>query len=132
MAKNTSIERAPCLLRLLGGLLCSGTLSYASTAIAQVNNADLACYLHSSDGIQYDLSALCGGFTPTPVAEIQENIAQDDSADAEAVETETVEAVEIEAEAVEIEAEAAETEAIPTIEETTERLPTVPLIQAVP
>lgn len=30
--------------------------------LAQVNNADLACYLHSLDGQQYDLSALCGEF----------------------------------------------------------------------
>ncbi|MEM9089768.1 MAG: hypothetical protein AAGC93_13595 [Cyanobacteria bacterium P01_F01_bin.53] len=30
--------------------------------LAQVPNADLACYLHSQDGQQYDLSALCGGF----------------------------------------------------------------------
>ncbi len=30
--------------------------------LAQVNNADLACYLRSLEGVQYDLSALCGGF----------------------------------------------------------------------
>jgi hypothetical protein len=30
--------------------------------LAQVNNADLACYLHSLDGQQYDLSALCSQF----------------------------------------------------------------------
>lgn len=30
--------------------------------IAQVNQADLACYVHSLEGQQYDLSALCGGF----------------------------------------------------------------------
>lgn len=32
------------------------------THLAQVNNADLACYLRSLEGIQYDLSALCPGF----------------------------------------------------------------------
>jgi hypothetical protein len=30
--------------------------------LAQVNNTDLACYLHSLDGQQYDLSALCSQF----------------------------------------------------------------------
>ena len=30
--------------------------------LAQVNNADSACYLRSPDGQEYDLSALCGGF----------------------------------------------------------------------
>jgi len=34
------------------------------TAIAQVNNANHTCYLHSPDGQEYDLSALCGGFEP--------------------------------------------------------------------
>ena len=38
-----------------------------STAIAQVNNADLACYLHSPDGQQYDLSARGGGFDPAAI-----------------------------------------------------------------
>ncbi len=32
--------------------------------VAQVNNADLACYLNSPDNVQYDLTALCGGFEP--------------------------------------------------------------------
>lgn len=32
------------------------------TELAQVNHADSACYLHSSDGREYNLSALCGGF----------------------------------------------------------------------
>ena len=30
--------------------------------LAQVNNADLACYLHTLDGQEYDLSALCSGY----------------------------------------------------------------------
>lgn len=37
-------------------------LGCAMSAIAQVPNADLACYLHSVDGHEYDLSALCSGF----------------------------------------------------------------------
>lgn len=50
------------------GLLCTvASLIPTHRATAQVNNADLACYLHSPDGQQYDLSALCGGFTE-PVA----------------------------------------------------------------
>ena len=53
------------VLSLLGA--ASTNLLSPSKAIAQVNNADLACYLHSPDGQQYDLSALCGGFT-APVA----------------------------------------------------------------
>lgn len=47
---------------LVSGLVLS-TLSAAlggSSASAQVPNADLACYLHSPDGVQFDLSALCG------------------------------------------------------------------------
>ena len=44
---------------LLGGL--SGLLLPLATA-AQVNNADLACYLHASDCVEYDLSALCTEF----------------------------------------------------------------------
>ncbi len=35
---------------------------FNQTRIAQVNNADLACYLRSLEGVQYDLSALCAGF----------------------------------------------------------------------
>ena len=38
------------------------TAAHAQVNIAQVNNADHACYLHSPDGVEYDLSALCGGF----------------------------------------------------------------------
>lgn len=34
------------------------------TAFAQVNNSNRACYLQSTEGIEYDLSALCGGFEP--------------------------------------------------------------------
>jgi len=49
-----------------GGLLWGATLSQTPTAIAQVNNADLACYLNGTDGRQYDLSELCGGFNATP------------------------------------------------------------------
>lgn len=67
LAQNTSACRPPrLLLGLLGGLACGSTLGYplgdSSAAIAQVNNADLACYLNAEDGIQYDLSALCSGF----------------------------------------------------------------------
>jgi hypothetical protein len=39
--------------------------------IAQVNNADLACYLNSPDQVQYDLTALCGGFTPVQSVVLQ-------------------------------------------------------------
>lgn len=46
---------------ILGSVGSSAVLQ--SAAIAQVNNADLACYLESANGQQYDLSALCGGFT---------------------------------------------------------------------
>ena len=35
----------------------------ATPALAQVPNADLACYLNSPDGVQFDLSALCSGYT---------------------------------------------------------------------
>ncbi len=42
-------------------------LNLAQMHIAQVNNADLACYLRSLEGIQYDLSALCGGFVAQEV-----------------------------------------------------------------
>lgn len=44
-------------------------LGAAPKAVAQVNNADSACYLHSPDGQQYDLSALCGGFIPPAAAQ---------------------------------------------------------------
>ncbi|MEL7494096.1 MAG: hypothetical protein AAGJ95_09065 [Cyanobacteria bacterium J06554_11] len=37
-------------------------LSQTPPARAQVNNADLSCYLHTTDGQQFDLSALCAGF----------------------------------------------------------------------
>jgi len=70
------------LLGLFGGLVCGSTVSYSSRAaaeplpqriapqqIAQVNNADLACYLNSTNGRQYDLRELCGGFTAAPSAE---------------------------------------------------------------
>jgi hypothetical protein len=39
--------------------------------IAQVTNADLACYLNSPDQVQYDLTALCGGFTPVQSVVLQ-------------------------------------------------------------
>ena len=69
VAKATVARRAPRFaLGLVGALLWSSALSYAPTASAQVNNADLACYLHSEDGTQYDLSELCGGFTAVPAS----------------------------------------------------------------
>ncbi|MEL6605140.1 MAG: hypothetical protein AAFP20_18150 [Cyanobacteria bacterium J06614_10] len=37
-------------------------LSHIPPAHAQVNNADLSCYLHTASGQQFDLSALCAGF----------------------------------------------------------------------
>ncbi|MEL6470091.1 MAG: hypothetical protein AAFQ74_10215 [Cyanobacteria bacterium J06623_4] len=37
-------------------------LSHPPLAHAQVNNADLSCYLHTTSGQQFDLSALCAGF----------------------------------------------------------------------
>ncbi|MEL6350906.1 MAG: hypothetical protein AAFR58_04005 [Cyanobacteria bacterium J06627_28] len=48
---------------LLGGLGC---LLLPAAAPAQVNNADLACYLHGTDGVEYDLSALCTEFEQPP------------------------------------------------------------------
>lgn len=39
-----------------------GSPSLTPIHLAQVNNADSACYLRSPDGQEYDLSALCGGF----------------------------------------------------------------------
>ena len=41
-------------------LVSLGWSNATSGAIAQVNNADHACYLYGSDGQHYDLSALCG------------------------------------------------------------------------
>lgn len=54
--------------QLFSSSLCGsiGVLGMALAATAQVNNADLACYLHGTDGRQYDLSELCGGFTAAP------------------------------------------------------------------
>lgn len=53
----------------LSAIASSATLNATSDAsipppthLAQVNNADSACYLRSPDGQEYDLSALCGGF----------------------------------------------------------------------
>lgn len=55
---------------LVGGVIggAVGALVSGAGAMAQVPNADLACYLHSPDGVQFDLSALCGGFS-APAAE---------------------------------------------------------------
>ena len=62
-AQNTSYLRLGLVSSLIAsGLLGSSAFSHAPTAKAQVNNADLACYLNGSDGRQYDLSELCGGF----------------------------------------------------------------------
>lgn len=49
---------------LLGTAFCAASwlTPGVTSAIAQVRNADLPCYLHSLDGQQYDLSALCSGF----------------------------------------------------------------------
>ena len=46
------------------GAACCGWSSLLLPAIAQaqVNNADLACYLRTTGGQQYDLSALCSGY----------------------------------------------------------------------
>lgn len=55
------------------GALVSGTGVMAvplPQRIAQVPNADLACYLHSPDGVQFDLSALCGGFSEPAAEEV--------------------------------------------------------------
>ncbi|MEM6449468.1 MAG: hypothetical protein AAF703_04040 [Cyanobacteria bacterium P01_D01_bin.105] len=46
----------------VSGIL-SGVFISSAGALAQVPNADLACYLHTPDGVQFDLSALCGGFS---------------------------------------------------------------------
>ncbi|MGB7487950.1 MAG: hypothetical protein WA901_17295 [Phormidesmis sp.] len=47
----------------LGERAAIAQINAAQVNIAQVNNADLACYLQSEEGRQYDLSALCGGFS---------------------------------------------------------------------
>lgn len=44
------------------GILSAG-LGWGAAAthvVAQVNNADLSCYLHTTAGVEFDLSALCG------------------------------------------------------------------------
>jgi hypothetical protein len=42
----------------------SGLVAREGQAIAQVGNADSPCYLHSPEGVQYDLRALCAEFSP--------------------------------------------------------------------
>lgn len=46
---------------LASGISWMVVIPYAG---AQVNNADLACYLHSEQGVEFDLSALCGSGQP--------------------------------------------------------------------
>ena len=64
--QNSSISGAsisvPNMLSVLSGVL-GGVFFTSAGVFAQVPNADLACYLHTPDGIQFDLSALCGGFS---------------------------------------------------------------------
>jgi hypothetical protein len=50
-------------LAVLNALVAAPVSAEPTVEVAQVNNADLACYLYSPDNVQYDLSALCGSFS---------------------------------------------------------------------
>ncbi len=56
---------------VLTALVATPVAAAPTVEMAQVNNADLACYLHSLDNVQYDLSALCGGFEPVQSVVLQ-------------------------------------------------------------
>jgi len=57
---------------LWGGMAAAlSAIASAAPVSAQVPNADLACYLHSPDGVQFDLSALCGGLAETEEVVLQ-------------------------------------------------------------
>jgi hypothetical protein len=56
---------------VLAALVATPAAAEPSVEIAQVDNADLACYLNSLDNVQYDLSALCGGFEPVQSVVLQ-------------------------------------------------------------
>lgn len=61
-ASQPASPMAETMYELTAASILSERNAIDSTMLAQVRNADLPCYLHSLEGQQYDLSALCSGF----------------------------------------------------------------------